>query len=122
MAPAKQATRKRSHRRGRAQDFAALGGQRRAHALALAAVLLGVLARGATLSRAPRYSYTWDHIDFLAWSAYASAHGATQIYTFDNHDEAVAYLLQNKRGQPAPALMGVPHACNYPPLSTWVFA
>jgi len=122
MASAKQAMRKGSHRRSRGADFAALGGQRPAHALALVAVLLGLLARGASLSRAPRYSYTWDHIDFLAWSAYASAHGATEIYAFDNHDQAVAYLVQNKLGQPVPALMGVPHTCNYPPLSTWVFA
>lgn len=84
----------------------------------VAAAFLGLALRMATvLFIAPLNSYLPDHLDMMAWSAYAFEHGAHNLYDFRRGSGVVArYRLSSGEvvTSPLPA-----HAYNYPPASAY---
>lgn len=96
-----------------------------AFAIVLAALVLGTAARFVSLGYAPRYSYQPDHADFLAWSLEAYESGPTHIYARHNTRRdpwLVNFRYYAPDGRTADAPYRIPHACNYLPLSTYIFA
>ncbi|RMF72526.1 MAG: hypothetical protein D6744_16730, partial [Planctomycetota bacterium] len=95
--------------------------------IVVGAIALGLLARLFALTYAPRYSYAPDHADFMAWSLEAYEHGPANIYKRVNRPGQGRPWLVNYRfylAAPPYYIDGpraIPHACNYPPLSTYVF-
>lgn len=83
-------------------------------------LVLGIVVRGVAVWLAPMRSYVPDHLDNMAWSDYAFTHGPHRIYEFA---ELTPYLVRYRAddGSAADSIMLVPHACNYPPLSAYVF-
>lgn len=88
----------------------------------IAVIVLAILARVLTVAVSPRYGYTWDHVDVMAWSSYAWQHGPWHIYDMQNTATARVRLPDPRTGELSVATVPVPHACNYPPLSTFIFA
>lgn len=88
------------------------------------AFVLGLAARGISLQYAPQYSYAPDHADFMAWSLEAYRNGPTNIYARENarqHPWLINYRFVRPDGRAFDMPYRIPHACNYPPLSSYVF-
>ena len=90
------------------------------------ATVLGLAARLFALTYAPRYSYSNDHADFMAWSLEAYENGPTNIYKRVNRPRRGQPWLINYRtflpnSKYIDGPRAIPHPCNYPPLSTYVF-
>jgi hypothetical protein len=81
-----------------------------------AALVAGVGVRAIFIRAAPQNSYQPDHRDNMAWSAYAWEHGPQHIY-----DLPSGSLILEQGPTGAVGIATVPHACNYPPLSAYVF-
>lgn len=92
------------------------GSSRSVRVTLLAALIAGLLVRGLCIRAAPQNSYQPDHRDNMAWSAYAWEHGPQRIYDLPPN---ALLLEQAPTGQIGIAI--APHACNYPPLSAYVF-
>ncbi|MBI5864235.1 MAG: hypothetical protein HZB38_06985 [Planctomycetes bacterium] len=93
---------------------------RRVLLILVASVVLGVLVRGLAVAAAPLHSYKPDHRDNMAWSAFAWQHGPQRLYDL----AAGAWIIermQTPTGQVVEIPQRAPHACNYPPLSAYVF-
>lgn len=85
-----------------------------------AAVVVGLILRAWAVSVAPLNSYKPDHRDNMTWSDYAWKNGPLKIYDLPR----LTPLLE--RGDLGNGTTGVgitllPHACNYPPLSAFIF-
>ncbi len=88
--------------------------------IVVTSIILGLFARGVSLTYAPQYSYRPDHTDFMAWAEESWRGGATNIYAQSQPWPVIyRYFARDGRFQDIP--VRIPHACNYLPLSTWIF-
>lgn len=89
-------------------------------AVIVVAAIVGLILRSYAISVAPLNSYKPDHRDNMTWSDYAWRNGPLKIYDLPR----LTPLLE--RGDLGSGTTGVgitllPHACNYPPLSAFIF-
>jgi len=101
---------------------------------------LGLGGRVVTHVVGPDYAYQPDHLDNMAWSSYAFKYGVWNIYDQITISEAIRRaeagapapsrpqvepmfqrVIALRSGQPVPSIKFAPHACNYPPLSAYIF-
>ena len=86
--------------------------------IAIAAVGIGLLARGELLSLAPRYGFLGDHVDYVCWGRQARSRGVLDLYvTPPPTCPTVAYA----EGVPQVFSTGSGQRLNYPPLAAYVF-
>jgi len=81
---------------------------------------LGIITRIIAILIAPQTSYLPDHISNMGWSTYAVQHGPWHVYDLPKNQPVVARVL-HRNGQPGNAVRLNAHACNYPPLSVYLF-
>lgn len=88
--------------------------------IVITSIILGLFARGVALTYAPQHSYRPDHTDFMAWAEESWRGGASNIYA-KAHPWPVIYRFHRPDGRYQDVPVRIPHACNYLPLSTWIF-
>ncbi len=91
---------------------------RRDALIAIAALGIGLLARGELLSLAPRYGFLGDHVDYVCWGRQARTRGVLDLYaTPPSTCPAVVYA----DGAPGLVATGSRQRLNYPPLAAYLF-
>lgn len=83
--------------------------------------LAGLIARALALGFAPQGSYLPDHLDNMAWSDYAVTHGPHRIYDFPDNVGIAVRVRDPRSGAASVIGVPVPHRCNYPPASAYIF-
>lgn len=97
-------------------------GARRARAVLVTAIVLGVALRAAAVWTAPRLGYLQDHLDWMAWGSWARAHGTFAIYDMEPELVPLHNVATDPNTQlPANYLVFAPHAFNNPPFSALVY-
>lgn len=86
----------------------------------LISLALGIVARIVAVLVAPQTSYLPDHISNMGWSTYAVQHGPWSVYDLPKNQPLVARVL-DCNGQLGQTVRLNAHACNYPPLSVYLF-
>jgi hypothetical protein len=82
------------------------------------ALVLGLGARAALLTIAPRYGFTGDHVDYVCWGREATNDGVLAMYvTPQTPCPAIVYLADQP---PRRLTTGSGERLNYPPLSVYV--
>ena len=90
--------------------------------IALLVVLtIGLLIRVITVFLAPQSAYLFDHINNMGWSSYAVEHGPWHIYELPEYQPVIVRTEDPRSGQTFESVRPNALACNYPPLSTYVF-
>lgn len=89
--------------------------------LILIAVVLAIGARVIAVLIAPQTSYLRDHISNMGWSTYAFQNSPWRIYELPANQPLVVRKLDRRTGQLREMLDVNTHACNYPPLSIYIF-
>ncbi len=83
-------------------------------------VVLGIVVRIAAIAVAPQTSYLRDHISNMGWSTYAVEHGPWRIYELPANQPLVV-RMRDRSGRIRETVDLNAHACNYPPLSIYLF-
>lgn len=83
-------------------------------------LILGTLARAISLEYAPQYGYLPDHVSFMGWSEYAFQNGPWRLYDLAA-GQTLAVRMPEAGGGGTAVWYPNRHACNYPPLSAYVF-
>lgn len=87
--------------------------------LLVVAFVLGLVARAALLSIAPRWGFSGDHVDYVCWGRQAVAAGVLDLYrAAPGSCPAVLFL----DGRETRLDSGSNQRLNYPALSAYVFA
>ncbi|MBU0638235.1 MAG: hypothetical protein KKB50_05165 [Planctomycetes bacterium] len=86
----------------------------------LISLVLGITARIIAILIAPQTSYLPDHISNMGWSTYAVQHGPWHVYDLPKNQPLVV-RVRDRNGQPGQSVRLNAHACNYPPLSVYLF-
>lgn len=119
-----------NRRRADPPATAPAGRTRSATLIVVAALVLGLAARGVALWLAPAYSYVPDHVSNMGWSTYAVEHGVWHIYDLPPRqplviiarDRRTGRVVRDPRtGKPRYGLQINAHPCNYPPASAYLF-
>lgn len=82
---------------------------------------LAIAARIIAVSVAPQSSYLPDHISNMGWSTYAFQHGPWRIYELPANQPLVVRVQDRRTGRVGETVRLNAHACNYPPLSIYLF-
>ena len=85
------------------------------------AVALGLAARIVAVMMAPQESYLPDHVSNMGWSTYAFEHGPWNIYDLPERQPLVTRVRDPRSGRTGETIQLNAHACNYPPLSAYLF-
>lgn len=83
-------------------------------------LILGTFARAISLEYAPQYGYLPDHVSFMGWSEYAFQNGPWRLYDLAA-GQTLAVRMPEAGGGGTAVWYPNRHACNYPPLSAYVF-
>jgi hypothetical protein len=86
----------------------------------LISVVLGIVARIVAIMIAPQTSYLPDHISNMGWSTYAVQHGPWSMYDLPRNQPLVVRKAA-RDGRVGETIDFNAHACNYPPLSVYLF-
>lgn len=89
--------------------------------LILIALAVGIAARIVAVLIAPQTSYLPDHISNMGWSTYAVQHGPWRIYELPANQPLVVRMRDGRTGRVGETVGLNAHACNYPPLSIYLF-
>jgi len=89
--------------------------------LLLTGLLLALAARISALLIAPQDSYLPDHISNMGWSTYAFQHGPWRVYELPANQPLVVRVGDPRSGRVGETVRLNAHACNYPPLSIYLF-
>lgn len=89
--------------------------------IVLGAAALGLAARIIAVSLAPQSSYLPDHVSNMGWSTYAFENGPWNIYDLPERQPLVTRVKDPRSGQMVERIKPNAHACNYPPLSAYLF-
>jgi hypothetical protein len=95
-----------------------MGGSRVAWLIA-AALLAGIVARGALLEAAPRYSFFGDHVDYVCWAREAVDAGVLELYTRPPGPCPARFYPPGEA--PQNITSGSSERLNYPPLAAYTF-
>jgi Gpi18-like mannosyltransferase len=82
---------------------------------------VAIAVRIAAILVAPQTSYLPDHISNMGWSTYAMRHGPWHIYELPANQPLVVRMRNPRTGQTGETVGLNAHACNYPPLSVYLF-
>ena len=85
------------------------------------ALALGLLARVITVFLAPQSAYLLDHINNMGWSSYAAEHGPWRIYELPQYQPVIVRTQDPRSGRVFESVRPNALACNYPPLSAYIF-
>ncbi len=86
----------------------------------LISLALGIIARIVAVLIAPQTSYLPDHISNMGWSTYAVQHGPWNVYDLPQNQPLVV-RARDRSGRVGQTVRLNAHACNYPPLSVYLF-
>ena len=86
----------------------------------LISLALGIVARIIAILIAPQTSYLPDHISNMGWSTYAVRHGPWHVYDLPKNQPLVVRKTA-RDGRVGETIDFNAHACNYPPLSVYLF-
>jgi hypothetical protein len=86
----------------------------------LISLALGIIARIVAILIAPQTSYLPDHISNMGWSTYAVQHGPWHVYDLPANQPVVVRKAA-RDGRIGETIDFNAHACNYPPLSVYLF-
>jgi len=90
----------------------------RSRAIAVVAVVLGIVARVWLVALAPRHGFLGDHVDYVCWGREAVDAGVLALYTRPPGScPAVAYVDGDRRE----ITSGTGERLNYPALAAYVF-
>jgi hypothetical protein len=96
-------------------------GSRLAWWIVMLSAALGIAARAIAILVAPQSSYLPDHLSNMGWSTYAVQHGPWRVYDLPANQPLIARLPDRRTGQLTETVRPNAHACNYPPLSIYLF-
>ncbi len=89
--------------------------------LVLISLVVAIAVRIVAVLVAPQTSYLPDHISNMGWSTYAMQHGPWRIYELPANQPLVVRMRDRRTGQTGETIGLNAHACNYPPLSIYLF-
>jgi Gpi18-like mannosyltransferase len=89
--------------------------------LVITSLALGIVARLIAVLIAPQTSYLPDHISNMGWSTYAYQQGPWRIYELPARQPLVARVQDPRTNRVGETVKLNAHACNYPPLSIYLF-
>ncbi len=85
------------------------------------AVVVGLIIRLICVQVAVKNAYPWDHLDFMSWAQYAEREGPWALYKPESKAPILRSMPNPQTGELIAVPWAAPHACNYPPLSCYVF-
>lgn len=89
--------------------------------LILISLAVAIAVRIVTVLIAPQNSYLPDHVSNMGWSTYAVQRGPWHIYDLPKNQPLVVRVKHPASGKVGQTVQLNAHACNYPPLSVYLF-